>query len=361
MQKQITVTTPQSEYDIVIGRGILQAFDQYGASLQRGNLFVISNATVWSLLSGRFDGMIEQDRVALMQDGEAYKNLDTVRQLYSDSIAAGVDRGTTILAVGGGVVGDTAGFVAATYMRGIPLVQIPTTLLSMVDSSVGSKVGVDMAQGKNIVGAFKSPEVVLIDPDVLDTLPDIEVRCGYAEVVKHGLIADKGLLDASLYRRDGFDDLIERAVRVKVNIVQQDPFEAGVRAYLNLGHTFAHAIERVTHYSVRHGMAVAIGLMAAARLSHRLSLADSSVVDTTHELLQQLDLPVSIGQLDPELIYGAMKTDKKWVQGRSRFVLLEGIGRPTIVQDVPAEDVIAVLNGMHGTTAVTSIATKTDD
>ncbi len=282
-----------------------------------------------------------------MPDGEQYKTLDTVAQFYADFVTAGLDRGSTVVALGGGVVGDTAGFAAATYMRGVRLVQIPTSLLAMVDSSVGGKVGVDLAQGKNLVGAFKQPDAVLIDPDVLGTLPEREWRCGAAEIIKHGLIADPGLLDM-LDPAGDQSATIARAVQVKVNVVEQDPYEQNIRAHLNLGHTFGHAIEQVSGYRWLHGEAVGVGLVAAARLSAALGMLDSEFAEQVEAVVRRFGLPTRLGALDPELLYAAMATDKKWQGGHSRFVLLEGFGKPCIVKDVEPARVIEVLEALRG-------------
>jgi len=231
--ERISVNAPGSNYDILIEPGLLNTDmrQRFGIS---GKVVIISNVTIGPLYGEDLAVSVGADLVKML-DGERYKNLNTVEMLYGDLVACGADRKTTLIALGGGVVGDAAGFVAATYMRGIRLIQIPTTLLSMVDSSVGGKVGVDLPQGKNLVGAFKQPEMVLIDPDALATLPQQEWRCGMAEVTKHGLLADEGLLDPSLHALDHAAELVRRAVQVKVDIVQQDPFEENIRAHLNLG------------------------------------------------------------------------------------------------------------------------------
>jgi 3-dehydroquinate synthase len=335
---EIRVTTPVSSYPIHIETGLLERLQM--AELRPA--VVISNPTVAPLYAHHFADC----PVLTMEDGERFKNLDTVRDLYSRLVKAGADRSTKVVALGGGVVGDTAGFVAASYMRGVPLVQVPTTLLSMVDSSVGGKVGVDLAEGKNLVGAFKQPEVVLIDPAVLKTLPESEWRHGMAEVIKHGLLADEGLLDPELWSRDRAEELVMRAVQVKVNVVQRDPYEHGERAYLNLGHTFAHAIEQVSDYAWSHGDAVGLGLLAAAKLSYRLGLCDGTLVEQVDDVVQRLGFPRQLDGLDPELMLDAMKTDKKWRGGRSHFVLLRGMCQPESVRDVDNESVLAVLHSM---------------
>lgn len=346
---RICVDVPDSTpYEIVIERGLLAALTSRLAEFDMsGSLVVASDSRVADLYGVPLTEHLPQATLATMPEGEAHKNLETVRDFYDQLFAAGADRHTTLIALGGGVTGDTAGFVAATFMRGIDLVQMPTSLLAMVDSSVGGKTGVDVPQGKNLVGAFKQPQWVLIDPDVLETLDDAQWRCGMAEVIKHGLLADETLLDREMWQPDRADDLIERAIQVKVDVVQQDPYEQGIRAHLNLGHTFAHAIERVTEFGWLHGDAVGFGLLAAATLSHRLGMCDAALVTRVENLLIDLGLPRRLGDLSPEAIYDAMTTDKKWENGRSRFVLLNGLHQATIVKDVPRSDVVAVLEQLQ--------------
>lgn len=347
MAATLTVNAPDAQYQIVIESGLLQQRDLSERFSLNGRLVVVSNPMIASLHAQQFVDELPDAQLVLMLDGERYKTLNTVEMLYGDFVAAGADRLSTIVAFGGGVVGDVAGFAAASYMRGVRLVQVPTTLLAMVDSSVGGKVGVDLPQGKNMVGAFKQPEVVLIDPDVLHTLPVHEWRCGMAEVIKHGLLADEYLLEPELHRPERAAELIERAVQVKIDVVQADPYEHGIRAHLNLGHTFAHAIERVTQYAWSHGDAVAVGLLAALRLSVILDLCDESLYGRLDTILAEIGLPRRIGDLQPESLLAAMHTDKKWRNGCSRFVLLEGVGKPCIVEGIASDKVIAALDSLR--------------
>jgi len=347
MAECLSVNIPDEvhrSYDIVIERGLLEKLGvralEFGL---HGSVVIVTNPTVEKLYARQLAEALPCTKIALMQDGERYKNLDTVQTLYDQLLAVGSDRHTSVVALGGGVVGDTVGYVAATFMRGVRLIQIPTTLLAMVDSSVGGKVGVDLPQGKNLVGAFKNPDYVLIDPDVLHTLPDAQWRCGMAEVIKHGLLADESLLDTALHIKSRAAELVKRAIQVKINVVEADPYEHSIRAHLNLGHTFAHAIEKVTHYAWLHGDAVGFGLLAAAKLSHTLELCDESLVQQVKHLLAETGLPHSLNGLDPEAIWNAMLTDKKWKTGRSRFVVLAGMNQPTIVEDVERDVVIRVL------------------
>lgn len=349
MAKRIRVNIADSKpYDIVIERGLLQRLGQDASEFALdGRVIVGTNNTLAPIYGQQLVTRLPNAAIAYMEDGEEYKNLDTISRFYDQFLKQGADRHTTIVALGGGVVGDAVGFAAASFMRGVRFVQAPTSLLAMVDSSVGGKVGVDLPQGKNLVGAFKQPEVVLIDPYVLETLPKEQWRCGMGEILKHGLIADEGLLDEKLHRKKYAADLVARAVQVKVNIVEEDPYERSVRAYLNLGHTFAHAIEQVTHYEWMHGDAVGFGLMAAATLSHELGMIDDNLVKRVRRVLAEAELPRYIRDIAPDAIWDAMITDKKWKNGVSRFVLLEGMNQPTIVEGIERDVVVKVLEKLQ--------------
>lgn len=348
MAQRIYVDAPGGGYEIVIETGLLEhperLVHEFGLG---GKVVVVTNTSLAPLYGNALVKALLGASIVTIPDGEQYKTLEIVAQLYRDFVRASLDRSGTVIALGGGVVGDTAGFAAATYMRGVRLVQIPTSLLAMVDSSVGGKVGVDLPEGKNLVGAFKQPVTVLIDPDVLRTLPPREWRCGMAEVIKHGLLADAGLLDPALYTSERAVELVRRAIQVKVDVVQEDPYEQGVRAHLNLGHTFAHAIEQVSGYSWLHGEAVAVGLLAAAQLSRNLGLCDDSLPSLVSDLLAEVGLSVRLNGLSAEQLYLAMGTDKKWRAGHSRFVLLRKVGEPVIVEDVPKAHVIGVLESLR--------------
>ena len=280
-------------------------------------------------------------------DGEAYKTLATVGDLYHALAEAKVARDEAIIALGGGVIGDMAGFVAATWLRGVPFIQIPTSLLSMVDASVGGKVAVDLPEGKNLVGAFKQPELVLIDPEVLSTLPAAEFRSGLAEVVKSGIIGDPLLFTQLM--GDGpstLSDMIAGSVRVKAELVQRDPYEMGDRAWLNLGHTFGHALELVSGFALRHGEGVSIGIVAAAALSERLGTCEPGVEQRLKEMLGRLGLPTHYA-FDEDRVLRAMGTDKKR-RGRSlRFVVIEQIGKVSLIEGVGEEDVRAALKAVQ--------------
>ncbi|MBL4847971.1 MAG: 3-dehydroquinate synthase [Planctomycetes bacterium] len=326
--------------------------------LRPGPIAVISEASLLDLHGAPLLASLRaagfQPTPCLVTGGEAHKTLAAAAKCYPLLAAAGVDRSSTVLAFGGGVVGDLAGYVAATWMRGVPLVQVPTTLLAMVDSSVGGKTAVDLPQGKNLVGAFKQPEGVLSDPSLLATLPLAELRAGLGEVVKHGLIGAPALftrlLNAPAEFATGSDDeawssLVREAVAVKVQIVNEDPYERGRRAVLNLGHTFGHAFELCSGYTLRHGEAVAVGLVAAAELGVGLDLAPASLPDEIRACLTGLGLPTSLKGIDPSAARQAMGQDKKKRAGLLRFVVPQSVGDVALVAD-PGPPVDAALEAV---------------
>lgn len=303
--------------------------------------------------------------------GEAYKTLETVSTLYDRLLEAGLDRGGVVVALGGGVVGDMAGFVAATWMRGVKgLVQMPTTLLAMVDASIGGKTGVDHPKGKNLIGAFRQPDYILADPDFLTTLPLREWRSGLAEVIKHGVIADPALF-AMVWDTpptapptplsmtgDGGEtaesrflmEWLARAIRVKTDIVQRDPFERGERAKLNLGHTFGHAYETLSGFALAHGEAVALGMITAARLSERLGLAQAGLAEEIRGVIAGVGLPTTWHDApDPETIWQAMQSDKKKAGKGLRLVLPRAIGDVMVTApgEVAKADVMKVLERIN--------------
>lgn len=354
----LPVTYGEEGYSVLIGDGLLERAGVLLAAAGRwSSVAMISDQVVAPLYAPQLTAALQRAAQppcaaeamghpisATMPAGEAHKTLETVTQLYAALLAGGLDRGGIVLALGGGVVGDVAGFTAATYMRGVALAQLPTTLLAMVDSSVGGKTGVDLPQGKNLVGAFKQPVLVLIDPLVLKTLPDVERRAGIAEVVKAGIIGDAELF-AHLERGATADMawLIQRAVAVKIAVVEADPYERGYRAVLNLGHTFGHAFELLSDYRMRHGEAVAIGMAVAARLAVRLGLCPMETAQRIITTLQQLGLPTAVPAHPAETVWEAMTRDKKKRGGRLRFVLPHAIGHVAIHDDVPREQVLQVL------------------
>lgn len=259
--------------------------------------------------------------------GEEHKTLSTVSHLYDEFLTHGLDRTGTVIAIGGGVIGDMAGFAAATFMRGVRWVNVSTTLLAMVDASLGGKTGVDLPQGKNLVGAFHPPALVISDPLSLNSLPRAERIAGMAEVIKHGLIGDAELFSAlESSAVFGNRDQLRRAIEVKVRVVNEDPFEKGARAALNLGHTVGHGVEAASGFRLRHGEAVAIGLAAEARLAERMGLAQAGLTDRIIHTLQLAGLPTACPGLDPARIRARMGSDKKKAGGRLKFALPKRVG-----------------------------------
>jgi 3-dehydroquinate synthase len=354
----LRVSYPGGEYPIHIGDGLLQyvggALRATGA-ISGERVAVVSNPVVKPFYGEQVGAALRaagyRPVSCTIPDGEEYKTLDTVAMLYDQFLEGGLDRSGGVVSLGGGVTGDIAGFAAATFMRGVPFVQVPTTFLSMVDASVGAKVGVDLPQGKNLAGAFKQPVLVVIDPGVLATLPDEEVRSGMAEAIKHGIIGDPDLFSEfesppSTERFGVPAFLLARVLAVKIQVVEDDPFEQGCRAVLNLGHTVAHALERLSGFSLRHGEAVAIGTVAAARISAEMGRADALLPGRIEAALAAWGLPVRCPPFTAEEIGEAMIHDKKR-HGRSlRWILPQAIGRVEIVDDVPGSVVISVLKSM---------------
>jgi len=275
--------------------------------------------------------------------GEQHKNLDTISTIYDKFLAAKIERTTPIIALGGGVVGDMTGFVAATILRGVPFVQVPTTLLAMVDASVGGKTGVDHAIGKNLIGAFHQPISVLVDPETLKTLPERELRSGLAECIKHEVIRDAdgfGKLEESIGQMLNLSmphltQLIAHNVAIKAKVVMADPFERGERAHLNFGHTFGHAIESVSKFSYSHGESIALGMVAASRAALKLGMLDEASVHRIIQLIAAAGLPTGGMTLDVGEVFSAMYFDKKVKSGKLRFVLPDRIGHVVIRDDVP--------------------------
>jgi 3-dehydroquinate synthase len=350
---------PSSGYDVLIAGGLLRQAGRRlrTAGLKPGRCAVVTNPTVGghhlpTLIAALMDAGFEPI-IFHVPDGEAYKTLATVGELYDRFAEARLARGEPVIALSGGVIGDMAGFVAATWLRGVPFIQIPTSLLAMVDASVGGKVAVDLPAGKNLVGAFKQPELVLIDPALLSTLPVGEFRSGMAEVLKAGIIHDPALFErlAGDERQAPKDEgrttsdlvgMIADAVRVKARIVERDPYEMGDRAWLNLGHTFGHALELLSSYTLRHGDAVALGTIAAAEMSASLGYCDAALPPRITAAIGRLGLPTRYA-FDPIAAMAAMGTDKKR-RGRSlRFVLIRQIGEVFVAEDVLEAAVVAAL------------------
>ncbi|WP_071517184.1 3-dehydroquinate synthase [Geitlerinema sp. PCC 9228] len=363
MSTTISVSLPDNSYPIHIVPGMLDRLGSYLAELNPGKkVLLVSNQTIFphygdraiaSLQASGFDVATYQ-----LPDGEAYKTLDSISQIYDAALDHRLERSSTMVALGGGVVGDMTGFAAATWLRGIHFVQVPTSLLAMVDASVGGKTGVNHPQGKNLIGAFYQPRLVAIDPDVLQTLPEREFRAGMAEVIKYGIIWDVELflqlekaqrLDSFVHlSHDLLEIILSRSVQSKADVVAKDEKEAGLRAILNYGHTIAHAIETLTHYQgVNHGEAVAIGMVAASRIAAKMGMWDPQSDRRQYAIIEKAGLPTQLpAGLNIDEIVATLQKDKKVQAGKVRFILPEKIGQATISDRVMPETVKEVLQDM---------------
>jgi 3-dehydroquinate synthase len=348
MSEKLSVGLHERSYDIQIGLNLLGKVDLLTAHIPRKRVAIVTNTTVAPLY---LDSLLTQLNAAgitthkiILPDGEVYKTSETLNLIYDALLQNRCERSTPLIALGGGVVGDMTGYAAATYLRGVPFIQIPTTLLSQVDSSVGGKTGINHPLGKNMIGAFYQPQIVLADISTLNTLPDQELSAGLAEVIKYGLIRDLPFLEwleqnmEALLARDpvALQYAITRSCQNKAEVVGADERESGERALLNLGHTFGHAIESGMGYgNWLHGEAVAAGTVMAADLSCRLGWLNNTEVVRVKELFTRANLPVVAPDLGIEKYLDLMGMDKKVESGKLRFVLLKKLGQAVITADVP--------------------------
>ena len=348
----------QRRYPIRIGAGLLDDADAYADIAFGRHVLVVSDGNVAPLYAQRVLGMLPlgcESALHTIPAGESFKTLTSSAALFAALARLGASRDALVIALGGGVVGDLAGFAAACWMRGVRHVQMPTTLLAMVDSAVGGKTAVDLPQGKNLVGAFHQPIAVIADTDTLATLPDRELSAGLAEVVKYGALGSRAFFDwveqhadALLARdRKALAEAVRRSCEHKARIVADDETEQGPRALLNFGHTFGHALEAEAGYgTLLHGEAVAIGMVLAARLSSELANAPLLDIARLDALLERLHLPVAIPEgLEPAALLARMRLDKKNVSGKLRLVLWRGIGHAYLAKDVDEARVLDVLSG----------------
>ena len=354
---RIRVQSSGGPYSVVAGVGVIDHAESEIAKLGSfSSMHIVSSPKVWRAAGKTVERGLRlslRNALHLFNDAESAKHLGTVERIARSLCRAGADRKSLIIAVGGGVVGDVAGFAAACYLRGVALVHIPTTLVAQVDSSVGGKTGVNLPEGKNLVGAFYPPRLVITDPDLLRTLGEREFRGGLAEVVKHAVIADAPMfarlekdLDEILRRdREALGSLIPRNVAIKARVVSRDERESGLREILNFGHTFAHALESATHYRhYRHGEAVAWGMMAAAFLGHELKVTPAREVSRMISLVRRLEPLPPWPNLSPGTLLGVMRSDKKSRSGVLRFVLSPRIGQASTYDAVPQQAVERVLH-----------------
>ncbi len=354
----VTVDLGPRSYNIYIGTGLLgQSAAPVRDAVKLTHAVVITDENVAEPHAAGLVQSIGDDGTKIdlivIEAGETSKSIEMADRLWRRLLELGADRKTGIIAVGGGVIGDLAGFIAATFARGLTFIQVPTTLLAQVDSSVGGKVGINLPAAKNMVGAFWQPALVLIDTSVLKTLAEREYRAGLGEVVKYGVILDRqffAYLEQHVEQLLARDDdvlrhVVARCCRLKADVVQQDEREeSGLRAVLNYGHTFAHALETVTGYDQwLHGEAVSMGMICASRLAERLGRIDPSVTRRQLDLLSALGLPVSVPDIDREAAIAAMRRDKKVAHGRLRFVLPTRLGHVELVGDVPPQAVLAAM------------------
>lgn len=363
MASTICVNLPQNSYEIVIASGSLDELGKKMQSLKGGKkVLLVSNPVIFehygqralsSLTAAGFDV-----RSCILPAGEEYKTPQTLQTIYDAALEHRLERSSTMVALGGGVIGDMTGFAAATWLRGIAVVQVPTTLLAMVDASIGGKTGVNHPKGKNLIGAFHQPKLVFIDSDVLKTLPVREFRAGMAEVIKYGVIWDQPLFEAleASPRLDEIDaispELIQKIITAscqsKADVVSKDEKESGLRAILNYGHTIGHAVESLTGYTVvNHGEAVAIGMVAAGNLAVELQMWDEESNHRQLGLIEKAGLPTKLpAGLNFDEIVDSLQTDKKVKDGKVRFILPTAIGVVTITDQVPAKLIYKVLKSM---------------
>ncbi len=345
----VKVSFDDRSYDIEIGTSL----DQIGERLQGLGLgqkiALVTNPTIKNLFGQRVVNSLKVAGFLVLSieipDGERYKTLDWANAIYSALLINSFDRKSALVALGGGVIGDLTGFAAATFMRGVPLVQMPTTLLAMVDSSVGGKTGVNHPMGKNMIGAFYQPKKVLMDFGVLRTLPKEEFLSGMAEVIKYGVILDAELFDYLDKNRekivsldsDALTHIIRRSCEIKADVVIKDEREGGLRSILNFGHTIGHALETAENYTMRHGYALAIGMTYASRLAHRTGLCDASVPDRVEKLIKSYGLPTDLSALSrkPTVVelMNTMRIDKKAEGGKVKFVLPKRIGEVAVTKE----------------------------
>lgn len=364
----IPVALPQNSYSIAIAPG---GVDQLGTWMQGGQgeplklgekVLLVSNPLIFKHYGERARVALEragfQVATCMLPAGERYKTLNTLQKIYDAALAHRLERSSTLVALGGGVIGDMTGFAAATWLRGVNVVQVPTSLLAMVDAAIGGKTGVNHPRGKNLIGAFHQPRLVMIDPQVLKTLPGREFRAAMAEVIKYGVIWDRELFEQleTARRLDQInylgDDLLQqiliRSCQAKAHVVSKDEKEAGLRAILNYGHTIGHAVESLTGYTrVNHGEGVAIGMIAAGQIAVALGLWDQVSADRQLSLIEKAKLPTQLPPgMDIDAILAALQTDKKVKAGQVRFVLPKQIGTAIVTDQVPTQVIRQVLQQM---------------
>ncbi|MBC5796413.1 3-dehydroquinate synthase [Sphaerospermopsis sp. LEGE 00249] len=365
MSSVIKVDIPENSYEISVAPGSLDQLGEQMTGLKLGKkVLLVSNPMIFKHYGERAIASLKNVGFDVVHynlpPGERYKTLNSIQKIYDVALEHRLERSSTMVALGGGVVGDMTGFAAATWLRGINVVQVPTSLLAMVDSSVGGKTGVNHPQGKNLIGAFHQPSLVLIDPEVLKTLPAAEFRAGMAEVIKYGVIWDAELftqLEASKHldqlryvKSDLINYILTHSCQAKADVVSQDEKESGLRAILNYGHTIGHAVESLTNYRLlKHGEAVGIGMIAAGEIAVKLGLWQKADTERQNALIQKAGLPTKLpAGLDIAAIIDALQLDKKVKSGKVRFVLPTQIGAVKVTDEVPTDTMRQVLEEMAG-------------
>jgi 3-dehydroquinate synthase len=345
------VRTAQRTYDAIIERGCLGRVAEF-LPANASTIFVVSEKQIWELYGAQVASALPGHEVLFFPGGEVNKRLASLEELAEQMVARGADRSSVVIAVGGGIVNDVSGFLAAAFMRGIPVIQVPTTLLAQVDASVGGKTGVNLCSGKNLMGSFHQPLVVLIDPLVLASLSDREYNAGLFEIIKCGIIADAALFDVLRTERDGvlardsamLEHIISDSVRIKAEVVSADEKEGGLRRILNFGHTFGHALEAETGYQrLLHGEAVGWGMQAATELSRLEGVLGDADAKVIAACIDSYGGVRALDGVDPARIFGRLRSDKKTVRGRVHFVLAERIGATRITADVDDANVLAAI------------------
>ncbi len=352
--KKIKVDLGERAYDILISAGITNSpIKELNDILGERKILTVTDTNVSEIYKLHISQIIDSE-FSIFQAGEENKTLETMGKIYHDAVCAGLNRKSVITGFGGGVSGDIAGFAASSYMRGIDFVQIPTTLLAMVDSSVGGKTGVDLPEGKNLVGAFWQPQIVIIDTHFLQTLPKREILCGLAEIVKYAVIMDSDFFDLLEQNVDKlinldlefYEKIIAKCCELKAYVVKEDEKENGLRAILNYGHTFGHAIEKEANYGeIQHGEGVSIGMSIAADLAVNVRYMQKEDAIRQENLLKQLGLPTSYSNFQPEKLFENMSSDKKKQDSKTRLILPSQIGIASLLDYITKEDIISAIRG----------------
>ena len=351
MPERVLVSAGSGPYSVIIGSGTIETLGREMDAAKLGaRRLLVSSQRVWDFHGPLFKKIGADRTPILIEDGERYKNLNTVARILDALVKAQADRSTVVVAVGGGVIGDMVGFSAATYLRGIPVVHVPTTLLAQVDSAIGGKTGVNHPLGKNLIGSFHAPSLVVADPIVLETLPRREFRAGLYEVIKYGVIADASLLDrirdsvTAIFNRDGeaIAPLVSASCRIKAAVVSADERESGPRRILNFGHTIGHALEAVTKYKqFRHGEAIGYGMMAALHIGVARGVTPKSLLDEIEALIAHLGPLPSVSAISAKEVYAAIGRDKKVVNGTLHFVAASDRGKTVELTDVTEKEIKA--------------------